>query len=65
MEQYKVFIFNSPRECRLELYDLNGKLIRHTRAKDPQEARTLAAQYLTSLQQSASEDKQRVEPQRA
>jgi len=63
MEKHKVFIFNSPpRNCRWEVYDQNGKLIRRMKAKDPREARAVAAQYLASLQQSASEDKQRVRP---
>ena len=58
-EQYKLFIFSSilksRRTCRCEVY-LDGKLVRSIQAKDPQEARTVAAQYLARLEQSASDD---------
>jgi hypothetical protein len=58
-DQYKLFIFSSifksRRTCRCEIY-LDGKLIKSMHAKDPQEARTVAARYLTSIHQSAGDD---------
>jgi len=58
-EQYKLFIFSSilksRRTCQCEVY-LDGKLVKSIQAKDPQEARNVAAQYLASLEQSASAD---------
>jgi hypothetical protein len=53
-QQFKVFVFNSPRECRWEVY-WGGTLIRSMRAKNPEEARAVAEQYLESLQQSSNE----------
>jgi hypothetical protein len=58
VQRYKVFIFNAPpRECRWEVYDWDGKLIRAYRAKDPEDARATAAEYIKSLE--APEEKQR------
>jgi hypothetical protein len=54
IDQFEVFIFNSPRGCRWEVYDWKGTLIRRMKAKDPEDARAVAEQYLESLQQSAN-----------
>jgi hypothetical protein len=51
-ERYEVFIFSSPHvtHCRWEVYDSNGRLIRSVKAKDPDEARATATQYLARLE---------------
>lgn len=57
MQRYKIFIFNSPpRQCRWEVYDWDGKLVKVMRAKDPEDARATAAEYIASFQQSAPDD---------
>jgi hypothetical protein len=53
MSEYKIFTFHSlSYGWRLEVYDLNSRLVRVFKAKELEDARAKAAKYLDRTQSS-------------